>query len=383
MCKKGDFESAYRCARGYMVKLNKNGKAKKCKRRLRVLTLGPLPSTITAGTQVSYQQLVTFLGNRPDVHLSMLNTVGIRRNGLKGAVRFGRLLCRSIAFARKSDVVTLHCSTTALHIMGVTIFLVARLTGKPLIIRKFAGDDYRTTLGKFGRYFAEFVLRHTDLYLVQTQQLVRLALDRGLTTVKWYPTSRPAPETHQTTLQDGQRCLRFVYIGRVCEAKGMHVLAKAAKGLPKKAIIDVYGPWADDLERDVFDGCPKITYCGVLKPEEVIPTMQKYDASLLPTHFHQEGYPGAIVESYFAGLPVIATRWLAIPEIVDESVGILVEPKNADDFLQAMLRLSEDTALFQRLRSKTKAKAGFFSAEHWGDYFVECCRELAGIGKNA
>lgn len=352
------------------------------KGRLKILTLGPLPPPF-AGTQVSYQQLVTFLENRPDVHLYMLNTMGIRGNGLRGVVRFGRLLWRSLSFARKSDVVTLHCSTTALHVMGVTIFLIARLTGKPLIIRKFAGDDYRTTLGKLGRYFAEVVLRHTDLYLVQTQQLIKLALDRGLTNVKWYPNSRPAPETDQTTLQDGQRCLRFVYIGRVCEAKGMHVLAKAAKGLPEKAIIDVYGPWTDDLERNVFDGCPKITYCGVLEPEEVILTMQKYDASLLPTHYQGEGYPGAILESYFAGLPVIATRWRAIPEIVDESVGILVEPKNADDFLRAMLRLSEDIALFQRLCSNTKVKAVFFSAEHWGDYFVECCRELAGIGKEA
>lgn len=286
---------------------------------------------------------------------------------------------RSLAFARKSDVVTLHCSTTALHIMGVAIFLITRLTGKPLIIRKFAGDDYRTTLGKLGRYFAEVVLRHTDLYLLQTQQLVNLALDRGLTNVKWYPTSRPAPETDQTTLQDGQRCLRFVYIGRVCEAKGMHVLAKAAEGLPKEAIIDVYGPWANDLDRNVFDGCTKITYRGVLEPEEIIPTMQKYDASLLPTHYQGEGYPGAILESYFAGLPVIATRWQAIPEIVDESVGILVEPKNADEFLQAMLRLSEDTELFQRLRAKTKAKAEIFSVERWGGYFVGCCRELAEI----
>ena len=350
------------------------------KGRLKILTLGPLPPPFT-GTPVSYRHLVTFLENRPDVELYMLDTKGIRGNGLRGVVRFGRLLWRSLAFARKSDVVTLHCSTTALHIMGVTVFLIARVTGKPLIIRKFAGDDYRTTLGKLGLYFAEFVLRHTDLYLAQTQQLVKLALDRGLTNVKWYPTSRPVPEIDQATLQDDKRCLRFVYVGRVCEAKGMHVLAKAAKGLPKDVSVDVYGPWNDDLDRNVFDGCQNITYHGALKPEEVVPTMQKYDASVMPTHYRGEGYPGAILESYFAGLPVIATRWQAIPEIVDESVGILVEPKNADDFLRAMLCLSEDTELFQRLRSNTKAKAAFFSTEHWGDYFVECCRELAEIGK--
>ena len=348
------------------------------KRQLRLLTLGPLPPPFT-GTPVSCQHLASFLENHPDVHLYMLNTRGIRGNGLRGLVRFGRLLWRSLVFARKSDVVTLPCSTSALHVMGVTIFLIARLTGKPLIIRKFAGDDYRITLGKVGRYVAEVVLRHTDLYLVQTQQLLKLAIDRGLTNVKWYPTSRPVPKTDQAILQDGQRCLRFVYIGRVCEAKGMHLLADIAERLPDGVTIDVYGPWYDDLERSVFDGVPKITYRGVLKPQELIPTMQRYDASLLPTHCPSEGYPGAILESYVAGLPVITTRWQAIPEIVDESVGILVEPKNADDFLQAMLRLSKDTELFQRLRAKTKAKAEFYSLERWGEYFVECCRELIEI----
>ncbi len=345
------------------------------KRRLRVLTIGPLPPPFT-GTPVSYQHLTTFLENRSDVHLYMLNTVGIRGNGLRGVARFARLLWRSLAFARKSDVVTLHCSTTALHIMGVAIFLIARLTGKPLIIRKFAGDDYRTTLGKFGRYLAEVVLRHTDLYLVQTQQLLKLALDRGLTRVKWYPTSRPAPESTQPLSQNGGRCMRFVYVGRVCEEKGMLLLADIAERLPSGVIIDIYGPWFDNLARDVFDDCPNITYRGVLRPAEVIPTMREYDASILPTHYRGEGYPGAILESYFAGLPVIATRWQALPEIVDESVGILVEPRNADEFLQAMLRLSKDTELFQRLRAKTKAKAEFFSLDRWGEYFVECCLEL-------
>jgi glycosyltransferase involved in cell wall biosynthesis len=256
------------------------------------------------------------------------------------------------------------------------LFLISRLTQKPLIIRKFGGDDYRKRFGIIGRTMIEFILRRVELYLVQTQELIYQTQERGIPNVSWYPTSRPSPEIDQPIIQAKHRCQRFVYVGRIFEAKGMRVLADAGKRLPSAITVDVYGHWIDDFERTVFDDCPQVTYRGMLKPQEVIPTMQKYDASLLPTHYSGEGYPGAVLESYFAGLPVIATRWQALPEIIDDNVGILVEPKNADELLHAMLRLSEDTELFQRLRSNTSAKAAFFSTEHWGGRFIDYCREL-------
>lgn len=347
---------------------------------LKILVIGPLPPPFV-GTTISCQHLIDFLESREDVELRMLNTRGVRGEGLKGVLRFFLLLWRIVAYARQSDVITLHCSTTALHVMGCTALFASRVTRKPLVIRKFAGDDHRVTLGRFGRNAAEFALRHSEVYLAQTKQLVEQAQGRGITHVEWFPTSRPAPESIQESPSRSLSCRRFVYIGRVCEAKGMRFLAEAAGRLPSDVVIDLYGPWHDDLEHDVFDGCGNITYCGVLQPDEIIPTMRKYDASVLPTHYRGEGYPGAILESYFAGLPVIATRWQAIPEIVDDSVGILVEPKDADDLERAITRLVQDNALFQRLRANTRTKAKLFSAEHWGDHFVRVCKDLVTYGR--
>src|SRR5680860_738135 len=341
-----------------------------------ILIIGPLPPPFT-GTTVSFQHLRDFLKDHPDVDLHVLDTMGVRGNGLKGIFRFCRLLWRMFSLARKSDVVTLHCSTTALHIMGTVALLVSRLARRPLIIRKFAGDDYRTTLGSMGGKIAEAVLRRSDLYLAQTQQLMQDARKRGIGNVSWYPTNRPVPESAQPVPSGGEQCLCFVYVGRVCEAKGMRLLADIAERLPNGVTIDIYGPWYDDLEKTVFDNCPNIRYRGMLKPEEIITTMRKYDASLLPTHYRGEGYPGAVLESYIAGLPVIATRWQALPEIIDDSVGILVEPKNADDLLQAMMRLSKDIALFQKMRSNTRQKADLFSTQHWGSIFIEQCRKVS------
>ena len=158
----------------------------------------------------------------------------------------------------------------------------------------------------------------------------------------------------------------------------MAVLAEAAQQLPPGLTIDLYGPWGDDLDKKLFDQCENVTWHGPLLPEAILPTFQQYDASLLPTHYRGEGYPGAVLESYLAGLPVIATRWRALPEIIDDSVGILVAPHSAEELAAAMVRLSEDTSLYTSLCKNTCEKAAFFGADRWANYFLERCRDVAG-----
>lgn len=342
---------------------------------LRIVIVGPMPPPYT-GTTTLLEYLVDLLNADPAASIEVVNTLGVRGKGMAGAMRFIRLIARTFVLARRSDVVTLHCSTTGLHVIGMAMFLVARAARRPLIVRKFAGDDYQTTLGPIGRRVAEFVLRHCDLYLAESHLLLESARKRGIPRLDWYPNSRPIP-AEVAPAKEGP-CRKFVYIGRIIEGKGMAVLAEAAKSLPPGLTIDLYGPWGDDLEKSIFDRCDNVTWHGPLRPEAIIPTFQQYDASLLPTHYRGEGYPGAVLESYLAGLPVIATRWRALPEIIDESVGILVAPHSADELAAAMVRLSKDTGLYTSLCKNTREKAAFFGADRWADYFLERCRDVAG-----
>lgn len=350
---------------------------KKNNSRIRILIIGSLPPPI-GGTTVSLRYLVNALKANREVEVRVVDTGGVRGSGMRGLFRLAALPCRLFAAVRKADVITLHCCTPGLPVKGGGVLLLSRLFRKSLIIRKFAGTDYRF-FGIWRGRLAEFVLRHADLYLPQTQDLVAQATERGLDNVRWFPNHRPfqfsdvdAPWRDRKTA-----CKHFVYVGHVRECKGMRVLAEAARKLPHGVTIDVYGPWFDDLDRHVFDNSTNIQYRGSLKPEEVVPTMREYNAFVFPTHHAGEGYPGVIFEAYNAALPVVTTRWLALPEIVDENVGILVEPKNAEDLCQAMTRLSQDDELFQRLRGNTREKAEFFSAERWAGEFVSICRELA------
>ncbi len=340
-----------------------------------IFLIGPFPPPY-GGTSLLLRYLYEFIQEQNKARTHTLNTLHVRGQGIKGLIRFAKMVLEIYKISRKSDVITLHCSTTAIHIMGSLTYMVSLLTKKPLIVRKFAGDDYRDTLGAIGSYVTSFVLRHADLCLFETKSLVTMVSKRNIGSVKWYPNNRPLFTSVDLERSSKNICTRFIFIGRVCESKGMRILAEASRKLSEHIKINVYGPWSDDLESDLFDDCPLIEYHGQIGPDQIFQVLQQNDASILPTFYKGEGYPGTIIESYFAGLPVIATHWKAIPEIVDESVGILVEPGNANDLAEAMIRLSQDHELYKSLCANTRNKAQFFSTEKWGDYFVKLCYGL-------
>lgn len=347
--------------------------------KVRIVIAGSLPPPI-GGTTVLLQNLIDAIRRNPDVQLKIVETGRSHDITLRNLFLVMTLPWRLVAASCNADVVSIHCSSPST--MGLPALLVSRVLNKPFIVRKFGGNDYRDTGGFWFRSnrLSEFVLRHADLCLLETRELVSQARGRGLDGVFWFPNHRPLLETttDKSIPSKNAVCRRFVYVSHVRESKGIYVLAEAARQLPPDVTVDVYGPWFPDVNQDIFNATPNVKYRGIVAPDSVVSTLRQYDAFILPTYHPGEGYPGAILEAFIAGLPVITTQWRAIPEIVDESVGILVEPKNAKALCGAMQRLINDADLYQTLRDNTKEKAKFFSSQRWADEFVKRCRSLLG-----
>jgi glycosyltransferase involved in cell wall biosynthesis len=159
--------------------------------------------------------------------------------------------------------------------------------------------------------------------------------------------------------------------------KGIGEVIEAAERFGDEVSVDVYGPFLDGLTEDIFQGRKRVRYHGILPSDNVVDTLRGYDALLLPTYWRGEGYPGIIVEAYIAGIPVITTKWAAVPEIVDESCGLLIEPRDVDALHAAMQSLVDDPALLDRLRTGAIAKRSFFDSAVWTQKFVDYCHELA------
>lgn len=341
---------------------------------IRILMIGPEPPPI-GGTTVLFRSLVEALGDRSGITVTAVNTVGTRGGGVAGPLRLLRLASSVFWGMRGADVAALHVATSGLHVIGPLVALAARLRSTPLVVRKFGGTDF-FEYSPLRRCLILWTLRRADLYLAETRDLVERARSAGLTNAAWYANSRPMPEL-PAEHSDGCCCRRFVFLGQVHGGKGVRELVEAGERLPEGVTVDIYGPLGFDVQESELNGRERVTYRGPVDSDDVHGVLSKYDALVLPSYHHGEGYPGVILEAYAAGLPVVSTRWRAIPELVDDGItGLLVEPRDAGSLRAAMLSLVEDEELYARLCEGVRARRHEFSDEIWSQRFVEYCRGL-------
>jgi glycosyltransferase involved in cell wall biosynthesis len=88
-----------------------------------------------------------------------------------------------------------------------------------------------------------------------------------------------------------------------------------------------------------------------------------------------EGYGIALAEALAHGLPVVATRVAAIPEMIEDGVnGILVPPRDPHALAEAIQKLITDRALWRRIHENNLAKAKILPT--WDDFNLTLEREL-------
>lgn len=97
----------------------------------------------------------------------------------------------------------------------------------------------------------------------------------------------------------------------------------------------------------------RITFVGAL--QDLRDEYQNADMFVLPSLF--EGYGMAFAEALAAGLPVIAARAGAVPDVVPESAGILVPPGDAVALTSVLREVLTNTSLRQRLRQGARDAA--------------------------
>lgn len=351
---------------------------------LRVLLIGPLPPPL-GGATVSFKQLVDELSLRHHIAIKVVNTRSHarRRHLVAGTKSLLSMLYDIARYARHVDVLSLHVSNSGAKRISPYVKLISRLSGKPWLIRFFGGS--------IGRYYNnqnwlfKAVFRHTalsaDLCLFQTRSLVE-CFDRICgKRARWYSNSRPlVPETIMPRAEGREVCSRFVFVGHVKPGKGIGEIIEAAEHLGDGISIDVFGPLMDGIDETAFAGRSAVKYRGVLPPQDVISTLRHYDALLMPTRRYEgEGYPGVILEALAAGLPVIASRWRASREVVDDTCGILVEPGDVEELVQAIELLRSDLERYRLLCEGARTRAKEFASERWTQVFVDYCLSLVSV----
>ena len=98
--------------------------------------------------------------------------------------------------------------------------------------------------------------------------------------------------------------------------------------------------------------------------------MRVFDLFVLPSR--REGVPLAILEALSAGLPIVATRVGGVPDIVDESIGRLVEPEDPVALGRALSELlAEPDRLATMSRTARQTALARFSFSRMVDDYLD------------
>lgn len=347
------------------------------KRKINLLMIGPLPPPL-GGATVSFEQLSAKLKSRNDFRIKIVPSWRAGRFSFLKKIFFSFFtIIRVIIEIRKVDEIIFFASDRGTKIVAPIIHLLSRISGKPWILRKFGGgfDHIYKESSAIGKFFIDNFILRANLCLFQTKYLVDFFKKiRPEGNIDWHANSRPLVSLDNNSTRVN-KCRRFVFIGHLIASRGIEIIIEASKIIKDDIIIDVYGPIIDEgFSRASIEG-PKNRYFGHLNYNEVIPTLSKYDCLVFPTVDRREGYPGIILEAYSAGIPVITTNWRSIPEIVDKSCGILVEPFSAEDLAHAISKLYNDRELYYKLCKGTRKMIRQFSLDLWADKLANYCIE--------
>lgn len=146
----------------------------------------------------------------------------------------------------------------------------------------------------------------------------------------------------------GRGPLRLLYLGRLDREKGLYETLQAlhmalAQGVAARLVLAGGGP--DEAGLRQLAGqlrlADAVSFAGPVFGEAKLKLFADADVLLLASY--AEGLPYALLEGMAAGVPAIATRVGAIPDVMSDGVhGLFVEPRDASGICRAIAKLAGD-----------------------------------------
>jgi glycosyltransferase involved in cell wall biosynthesis len=210
----------------------------------------------------------------------------------------------------------------------------------------------------------------------------------GIPRVQVLPNFRKFSRTLRRDFACTTRPLKLVFYSRVIKEKGVEEAIAAVTRLNQAdtqkpvATVDVYGPLPEhyrvEFER-LLSQSPHVNYRGVLSPDNVHVVLQNYDLMLFPTYYAGEGFPGAIVDAFIAGLPVLASDWKYNREIIDEGkTGVICASRSIDDMVAKLLHFATHPEQIMVMRQHCMLKANNYHVEHAVQHIL---RDMSAVAR--
>ena len=262
---------------------------------------------------------------------------------LRSAWRYYRACLKGLQLAGKADLIHVHVLTR----MGLVAYRQKLLHGTPYMItehwsRYLPGNDYSGWLRK---RLTQLVVKNASMVTTVSEILAKAMQSHGLR----HPHYEILPNVVDTHLfkpiPHHNEMPKIVHVS--CfedKSKNISGLLGALqimkdRGDAYQAVLIGEGMDLEAMQRRANDlglnDCVRFT--GLLQGQDLVEELATGDFFVLPSHYETGGI--VLLEAMACGLPVLATKVGALPEIVNESNGILVQPDDTEALAEAMERL--------------------------------------------
>ena len=349
-----------------------------------LLLIGPPPYK-GSGSRVRFEFLFGYLSRFPNLVVTCFDLPVFsplyNANGTFGPLSHLRTCMRllhAVMWVPRVDLVVIYGTSDFCFSYGLAFAFTSKLFRKRCIAMPTGGRGIfgTTRLPLPARKMCLAMIRAFDTFIVQTK-IARNDLPPRL----WMRTIviknfRPRLPDMLSTRHGEERTVSFAFVssadgpaGEKKPTKGLDVLldafdsSRVALGSGKRIELHIYGPLPPSLTERVIQ-TPSIMVHGLLSEEQLRTSLKQHDVLAFPSRYPFEGHPGAIIEAFMAGLPVIASALPGPMEIVAHEVnGLIVETGNSKAFATAMRRLATDHEFRHRLSAGARASATDFDQE--------------------
>lgn len=152
----------------------------------------------------------------------------------------------------------------------------------------------------------------------------------------------------------------ILFVGWIVKGKGIEELLQTwcsiSSDFPDYS-LRIIGPGLSEyvscLKRNFGSG--NVCFEGEQPHDYVLQAMAQAPVFALPSY--SEGFPNAVVEAMTAGMTVVASRVGAVPEMLSDDCGILVEPGNAQSLSEGLRKAISAVEAGEKIGENARRKA--------------------------
>ena len=303
------------------------------------------------------------------------------KNKILSLIRFYRANMKALKLCKKPDLIHVHILTR----LGVVAWIQKLLHKTPYIItehwsRYLPGNDFGGFLRKM---FTKIVVRNAETVTTVTENLAIAMKNHGMKNDNYVvlpnvvnldmfhitPKCTDAINRVHTNRVHTNRVPKIIHIS--CfedKSKNISGLLESLTIIEEKGIDFQCTLIGDGMDLELMKEkaknlqlINKVSFTGLLQGQELADKLSSGDFLVLSSNY--ENMPVVILEALASGLPVVSTNVGGIKEMIDDTKGILVEPRNQEALAEAMIKMIETHKNYDAnyLRNSVIEKYGYES----------------------